>query len=140
MNKLDLLRRPKEEMLAMPRPACRLLIALSLGLLAVLPARAEPGAALDNMLEGGAFEAVLLRALAGIDLDTLIIGFEQQAQAAAEGRAPDPEQLAHAQARIEQQMAQTAPLLMQDTARLLAPVLRELRQELGRELAGLERD
>lgn len=127
-------------MLAMPRPACRLLIALSLGLLAVLPARAEPGAALDRMLEGGAFEAVVLRALAGIGLDTLITGFEQQAQTAAEGRAPDPEQLAHAQARIEQQMAQTAPLLMQDTAGLLAPVLRELRHELARELAGLERD
>lgn len=125
---------------AMPRPACRLLIALSLGLLAVLPARAEPAAALDRMLEGGAFEAVVLRALAGIDLDTLIAGFEQQAQAAAEGRVPDPEQMARAQARIEQQMAQTAPLLMQDAAGLLAPVLRELRHEIGRELAGIERD
>lgn len=113
-------------------------LALTAGL--SLPAHAEPGEALDRLLDGGAMESLVLRALSGIDFDALIGGFEQSAQAAAEGRAPDAAQMDNTRKQIEQQMAQTAPALARDAAGLLGPVLRELRAELARELATAGRD
>ena len=61
-------------------------LALTAGL--SLPAHAEPGEALDRLLDGGAMESLVLRALSGVDFDAMIAGFEHSAQAAAEGRAP----------------------------------------------------
>ena len=113
-------------------------LALTAGL--SLPVHAEPGEALDRLLEGGVMESLVLRALSGIDFDALIGGFEHSAQAAAEGRAPDAAQMDNTRKQIEQQMAQTAPALARDAAGLLGPVLRELRAELARELATAGRD
>jgi hypothetical protein len=109
-------------------------LALAAGM-ASLPAHADTGDAMDRLLDGGVVEALVSRALAGMDFDALLGGFEQSARAAAEGRAPDPGVLAQSQARIEQRMAQVGPALGRDAAGVLVPLLRELRLELMRELA-----
>ncbi|MDO5691724.1 MAG: hypothetical protein Q4G70_04480 [Pseudomonadota bacterium] len=118
-------------------------LALTAGL--SLPAQAEPGEALNRALEvgaleGDALESLLPRVLAGIDVDALIHVFEQSAQAAAEGRTPDPAQMDEARQQVERQMEQTAPMLAREAASALGPVLRELRAELARELASTGRD
>jgi hypothetical protein len=109
-------------------------LALAAGLTS-LPAHAAPGDSLERLLDGGVVEALVARALAGMDFDALLGGFEQSARAAAEGRAPDPGVLAQSQARIEQRMAQVGPALGRDAAGVLVPVLQQLRMELMRELA-----
>ena len=105
-----------------------------------LPAQAESDDAVERLLDGGVVETLVGRALSGIDFDALIAGFEQSAQAAAEGRPVDPEQLARTREKLDRQMAQTGPALARDAAGVLGPVLRELRAELAREMATLGRD
>lgn len=109
------------------------------GLLAAssLPAHADPGDAMERMLDGGAVESLVGRALSGIDFDALLAGLEHSTEAATQGRAPDPRVIGQAQARLEGQMAQTGPALARDAASVLLPLLRELRLELGRELPAL---
>ncbi len=123
----------------MRRPAA-LVTALALGTCFSLPAQAEAGDALDRVLEGNVLESLVARALAGIDIDALIAGFEHSARAVAEGRPLDAEAMARSQAQIEAQMARTGPALARDAAGVLGPVLRELRIELAREMADAGRD
>ena len=122
------------------RRAAALATALALSTAFSLPAQAETGDALDRVLEGNVLESLVARALAGIDVDALIAGFERSAQAVAEGRPPDAEAMARSQAQIEEQMARTGPALARDAAGVLGPVLRELRTELAREMASAGRD
>ncbi len=125
----------------MRRTATTLTATLALAAsLVSLPARADTGDAMDSLLDGGVVETLVARALAGMDFDALLGGFEQAARAAAEGRAPDPAALAQSQARIEQRMAQVGPALGRDAAGVLVPLLRELRIELMRELGTFGRD
>ncbi len=125
----------------MPRPAPALMATLALAAgLTSLPAHADPGDALDRMLDGGVVESLVARALSGMDFDALLGGFEQSARAAAEGRAVDPSVLAQSQARVDQRMAQVGPALGRDAAAVLAPLLRELRFELTRELTAPGRE
>lgn len=114
------------------------LTALMLTAVVSLPARAEPGDALDRALNMGMLESVVLQALARIDMDAAIHGFEQAAQAAADGRASaDNPELARARGAIEQQMAQAGPQLARAAAGLMGPVLRAWRAELARDMVEL---
>lgn len=108
-------------------------------LLTGLSAQAQlerPADPLAHLGDSGAIEAMAARALSAIDTDAWISGFEQSAQAAAEGRAPGPNPvLDAARARMERQMAQAGPALAREVGGLLGPLLRELRTEIARDLA-----
>ena len=124
-----------------PEPTWLTVLALAVALAAAAaPAHAEPGDAFERLAEGGAIESLVLRALAGVDVDALLAGFEQSAEALAEGRPVDAAALARTQRQIDRQMQQAGPELARGAAGVLAPLLRELRTELGRELAGIGRD
>ena len=116
--------------------AAALLIALGA---AAGAARAEPGDAIERAVGSGVLERAVATALSRIDFDALITGFEQQAQAAAEGRAgTESDALARARGQMEEQARQAGPQLARGAAGLIGPVLREigheLRAELGAEL------
>ncbi len=107
-----------------------LLTALMLTAAVSLPARAEPGDALDRAMNVELLEAVVLQTLSRIDLDAAINGFEQAAQAAADGRSSaDNPELARARGALEQQMAQAGPQLARAAVGLLGPLLRAWRAE-----------
>ncbi len=109
-------------------------------LLAVAPAQALADDALERLLDDGALERSVASALAGIDLDALLLGFTSAAQAAADGQPVDRAQTDLWRAQIDQQMAASGPQLAQAAAGILVPALQQLRTELGRELAAIERD
>ena len=108
---------------------------LTLGLSA--QAQTAPGRdVIDRLGQDGAIEALAARALSAIDTDAWISGFEQSAQAAAEGQAPGPNPaLDAARTRMERQMAQAGPALAREVGGLFGPLLRELRAEIARDLA-----
>lgn len=123
----------------MRRPIASLLATCALAL-PVLSAQAQTDDALDRLLEGGALERLVAGTLAGIDFDALIAGFERAAGAAADGRAVDPAEFDQLGRHLDRQLAESAPQLARGAAGILGPVLRELRAELGRELASAGRD
>lgn len=121
-----------------------LLTASALALLVASPAQAQvPTPAddtLERLLDDGALEHAAASALAHVDLDALLLGFTQAAQATADGQPVDPGQADLLAERINRQMAAAGPPLARAAAGVLAPALQQLRAELGRELAGIERD
>ena len=124
----------------MHRLTAFLLTACALSFVPALPAQAQADHALDRVLAGGALERLVTGMLARLDVDALIAGFERTAEAAAQGRAVDPAEFDQLGRHLDRQLAESAPHLARGAVGLLGPVLRELRAELGRELASTEGD
>ena len=124
----------------MRRLTASLLTVCALTFVPALSAQAQANDALDRVLEGGALERLVAGTLARIDVDALIAGFERAAEAAARGQTVDPAEFDRLGRHLDRQLAESAPQLARGAVGLPGPVLRELRAELGRELATAEGD